>query len=216
MVPQLFNLARSPLKGDIPNKNPLYKVYMGLIIKGTIPRVPTFSLWLLEWSPSDTDGGWHPRITSLLSHTMLPSSWDFPWRVCPLESQSDVESVSARHLKSQSKHTRLKLILSQFLEPFFITKLFFCSNRFKWDVQEENIELSYLPWEPSFKNSQLQAINLHQKHDGITYQPSFTTVTRRGLDPNREIKGMTFTEVVIVPIGHDVSAFSLAEFRSDD
>ncbi len=32
---------------DIPNKYPLslYKVYMGLIIKGTIPRVPSFSLW---------------------------------------------------------------------------------------------------------------------------------------------------------------------------
>ena len=26
-----------------PNKYPLYKVYMGLIIKGTIPRVPAFS-----------------------------------------------------------------------------------------------------------------------------------------------------------------------------
>ncbi len=36
---------RSPLKGDIRNKYPLYKVYMGLIIKGTIPRVPPFSLW---------------------------------------------------------------------------------------------------------------------------------------------------------------------------
>ena len=27
----------------IPNRYPLYKVYMGLIIKGTIPRVPPFS-----------------------------------------------------------------------------------------------------------------------------------------------------------------------------
>ncbi len=30
-----------------PNKYPLYKVYMGLIIKGTIPRVPAFSLWFI-------------------------------------------------------------------------------------------------------------------------------------------------------------------------
>ena len=44
MVPYLFNPPRSPLKGNIPNKYPLYMVYMGLIIKGTIPRVPPFSL----------------------------------------------------------------------------------------------------------------------------------------------------------------------------
>ena len=31
-----------------PNKNPLYEVYVGLIIKGTIPRVPPFSLWILS------------------------------------------------------------------------------------------------------------------------------------------------------------------------
>ena len=43
-VPQLFNPPRSPLKGDIPNKYPLYKVQMGLILKGSpIPRVPPFS-----------------------------------------------------------------------------------------------------------------------------------------------------------------------------
>ena len=34
MVPKLFNPPRSPLKGDVPNKYPLYKMYMGLIIKG--------------------------------------------------------------------------------------------------------------------------------------------------------------------------------------
>ncbi len=40
--------------GDIPNKYPLYKVDMGLIIKGTIPRVPPFSLWMeiFMWSLS--------------------------------------------------------------------------------------------------------------------------------------------------------------------
>ena len=31
---------------DIPNKYPLYKVYMGFILKSTIPRVPPFSLWV--------------------------------------------------------------------------------------------------------------------------------------------------------------------------
>ena len=40
-----------PFKGGIPNKYikkySLYRVYMGLIIKGTIPRVPPFSLWFL-------------------------------------------------------------------------------------------------------------------------------------------------------------------------
>ncbi len=42
---------------DIPNKYPLYKVYMGLIIKGTIPRVPPFSLWisLASFSADSTD-----------------------------------------------------------------------------------------------------------------------------------------------------------------
>ena len=39
-----------PLEGDIPNRYPLYKVYMGLIIKGTIPRVPPFSPWMvIRW-----------------------------------------------------------------------------------------------------------------------------------------------------------------------
>ena len=40
----------APLKGDIsdiPNRYPLYEVYMGLIMKDTIPRVPPFSLWQL-------------------------------------------------------------------------------------------------------------------------------------------------------------------------
>ena len=46
MVPWLFNTPRSPLEGGMPNKYPLYKVYMGLIIKGTISRVPAFFLWL--------------------------------------------------------------------------------------------------------------------------------------------------------------------------
>ena len=44
MVPLLFNPPRSHRKGDIPIKYPLHKVYMGLIIKGAIPRVPPFSL----------------------------------------------------------------------------------------------------------------------------------------------------------------------------
>ena len=42
--PSCLSPPRSPLKGDIPNKYPLFKVYMGLIIKGTIPRVPPFSM----------------------------------------------------------------------------------------------------------------------------------------------------------------------------
>ena len=43
-APSVLNLPRSPLKGDIPNKCRLYEVYMGLMMKGTIPRVPPFSL----------------------------------------------------------------------------------------------------------------------------------------------------------------------------
>ena len=34
--PSCLKPPRSPLEGDIPNRYPLYKVYMGLIIKGTI------------------------------------------------------------------------------------------------------------------------------------------------------------------------------------
>ena len=51
MVPLLlFNPLGSPLKGDTPNKYSLHKVYMGLIIKGTVPRVPPFSPWALFWT----------------------------------------------------------------------------------------------------------------------------------------------------------------------
>ena len=41
---EIAGTLRSPSKGDVPYKYPLYTVYMGLIIKGTIPRVPPFSL----------------------------------------------------------------------------------------------------------------------------------------------------------------------------
>ncbi len=43
----VYNLARSPLKGDIPNKYPLYKVYMGLTIKGIPSKI--------EWDRIPTD-----------------------------------------------------------------------------------------------------------------------------------------------------------------
>ena len=44
LYPSCLTPPRSPLKGDIPNKYPLYKVQMGLILKGSpIPRVPPFS-----------------------------------------------------------------------------------------------------------------------------------------------------------------------------
>ena len=46
--PSCVSPPRSPLEGDIPNRYPLYKVYMGLIIRGTIPRVPPFSSWSME------------------------------------------------------------------------------------------------------------------------------------------------------------------------
>ena len=52
--PSCLSSPRSPLKGDISNKYPLYLVYMGLIIKGTIPRVPPFSLWFLAPEPLQT------------------------------------------------------------------------------------------------------------------------------------------------------------------
>ena len=46
-APSCLTPARSLLKGDIliyPT-NTHYRVYMGLFIQGTIPRVPPFSLW---------------------------------------------------------------------------------------------------------------------------------------------------------------------------
>ena len=43
--PSCLSPPKRPLEGGIPNKYPLYRVYMGLIIKGTVPRVPWFSLW---------------------------------------------------------------------------------------------------------------------------------------------------------------------------
>ena len=53
--PSCLKPPRSPLKGDIPNKYPLYKMYMGLIIKGPPSQgPPPFSLW-----PSkDKDKSW--------------------------------------------------------------------------------------------------------------------------------------------------------------
>ena len=42
--PSCLSPLRTPFKGDILDKYPLYKLYMGLIIKGTIPMVPPFSL----------------------------------------------------------------------------------------------------------------------------------------------------------------------------
>ena len=56
--PSCLSPRRSPLRGDIPNKYPLYKVYMGLIIKGTIPRGPhhfpyEFYNWVLQGPPCE-------------------------------------------------------------------------------------------------------------------------------------------------------------------
>ena len=44
-APSCLTPCWSPLEGDIPNKYPLCKVYMGLILQGIIPRVQPFSLW---------------------------------------------------------------------------------------------------------------------------------------------------------------------------
>ena len=55
-------------KGDIANKYPLYKVYMGLIIKGIIPRVPAFFLWTGDESNYQTFGSMTKqeiRLTSI-------------------------------------------------------------------------------------------------------------------------------------------------------
>ena len=52
-APRCF--SRSPLKGDIPNKYPLYKVYIGLIIKGTIQWVPPFSQWCQQETTCQQD-----------------------------------------------------------------------------------------------------------------------------------------------------------------
>lgn len=41
MVPKLFNASRSPLKGDIFNKYPLYQVYVGLNYYGYHPKSTT-------------------------------------------------------------------------------------------------------------------------------------------------------------------------------
>ena len=61
----------SPLNGDIPNKYPLYKVYMGLIIKGTIPRVPPFSLWIIHAMA---------KFQSSISNTALKRTLTLKWR----------------------------------------------------------------------------------------------------------------------------------------
>ena len=64
--PSCLSPPRSPLKGDIPNKYPLYKVYMRLITKGTIPRVPPFSLW-----------GWQNKAHQL--HKITKARWIEAW-----------------------------------------------------------------------------------------------------------------------------------------
>ena len=99
MVPLLFNPPRSPLKGDIPNKinpnkYPLYKVYMGLMIKGTIPRVPPFNppyrmvtVFFLQRTEIRADFG-HPNLQYLrkpshvnkkLPETAFPQKMGYPW-----------------------------------------------------------------------------------------------------------------------------------------
>ena len=51
--PSCLTPQGAPWKGDIPNKYPLYKVYMGLIIKGTIPKgTSIFFPWVRKVSPS--------------------------------------------------------------------------------------------------------------------------------------------------------------------
>ena len=47
LIPPPWSLLEVDI--TLTNKYPLYKVYMGLIIKGTIPRVPPFSLWMMDY-----------------------------------------------------------------------------------------------------------------------------------------------------------------------
>lgn len=63
-------LSSGTFIGDIPKKYLLYKVYMGLI-KGTIPRVPPFSLWYFR----------------LLFPYPLISTWMCPKSRCPAQNQ---------------------------------------------------------------------------------------------------------------------------------
>ena len=74
--PSCLSPTRSPLEGDIPNRYPLYKVYMGLIIKGTIPRVPPFSPWSMR-----CDSQWFipcPAKPEKLQHW---KHLKHPWRI---------------------------------------------------------------------------------------------------------------------------------------
>ena len=73
----------SPLEGDIPNRYPLSKVYMGLMIKGTIPR-------LLAIFPVNIVG----RKLWLLSRSLDSSSDNGELKVHPPESPS----IHPRHI----------------------------------------------------------------------------------------------------------------------
>ena len=66
--PSCLSLLRSPLKGNVPNKYPLYKVHMGLIIKGPPSQgyhhfpYDKKHLLLLEWTSQSPGSEWFSRI----------------------------------------------------------------------------------------------------------------------------------------------------------
>ena len=75
MVPTLFNAPKSPLKGDIFSKYPLYQVYMGLIYYGYHPKGTTiFPIKKHPWLPSNYTGWFIGILISLLHRSGEPTS----------------------------------------------------------------------------------------------------------------------------------------------
>ena len=76
--PSCLTPKKSPLKGDIPHKYPLDTVYMGLIIKDTIPRVPPLnrytSMTVVEKNPSSRSEQPQQSPANDMNHEILVGS----------------------------------------------------------------------------------------------------------------------------------------------
>lgn len=83
--------AKEPFK-YIPNKYPLYKLFLGLTIKDTVPRLPPYSLWK-DQICNKTSSRWWQAVT------FLYPAWRSPFQ--PLSSR-----IARNNTFPKEKHTK--------------------------------------------------------------------------------------------------------------
>ena len=79
-APSCLTPPRSPLKGIYPINSNYIRCKLGLIIKGTIPRVPPFSQWI-------------SRVSCLLNRILSRVGGDSPNLPCSVPQSSQPESL---------------------------------------------------------------------------------------------------------------------------